>query len=464
MRLWLRIYLGFLATLLLALGGTALTFYALYRDDSRSRWQDFSLTRAQEIRDMVEDAMREGVVVEHVADLIMPFLRKSSTSMLVFTPDDVEVIRVEHAPPPPDAPPQPMHPPTPLPALAPGDLAKARASRLLVINPDRTVKIGLPVLFPNGHVGVVVMGMRGPPPFKPWGNWRMLAPELVALIIFGFLACYIIARRLTRPLLQLGEAAELFGAGDFKARARVAGNDELAILGRRFNAMADRIGRMIEDQRRLLGDVSHELKTPLSRLRLSFALARDGANTEALAYLDRGERQVDALAALIDELALVARLEIEPYTPVWKKVHVAEFLRGAVGDEPRVSIEAHDIRCAIDERLLGRALSNLVQNALKYSPEGTTVHVEAKVDVSDEGDVLQLQVTDKGPGVPETEQMRIFKAFYRSESTATKAGTGLGLAIAKRCVDALGGHIAVGSPREGNGLRVAIRVPMRGWE
>jgi signal transduction histidine kinase len=286
----------------------------------------------------------------------------------------------------------------------------------------------------------------------PW-TWWMLA-------IFAPV-CYVLARHLTSPLRQMQKTIERFGKGDFSARVNSRRRDELGQLARTVDQMAERIDQLLKSQRRLLQDISHELRSPLARLGVAVELARGGG--DATVALNRVEKEADRLNTLVGELIQVTRAEGDPAGLVTEHVQLDDLVRMILDD---VHIEADKrsviLRPAVGKaqvegnpELLRRAIENILRNAIRYSPEGAQVDVS----LSRGQNSFVLAVRDYGDGVPEESLASIFDPFYRVEKDRgrTSGGVGLGLAIAKRAVE-----LHRGSMRASNvhpGLEVRIELP-----
>ena len=289
-----------------------------------------------------------------------------------------------------------------------------------------------------------------------------LEPE-VHLTILAVLAllCYAFARYLTNPVRQLQRAVDCFGRGDFSVRATVNRGDEIGHLAHTFNEMADRIQLLMAAERRLLLDISHELRSPLARLSVAIELARMGEEVES--HLDRIEKEAGRLNALVGELLQVTRAEGDASRLRSQQVDLAQLLKELVED---ARLEADARGCGIevqtepstipgDPELLRRAVENVIRNGIRYSPAGTTLELRSAMAERR----ATISVRDYGPGVPEESLNRIFDAFYRVEPDRDRAsgGVGLGLAIARRAIEL---HHGVVSARNAHpGLVVEISLP-----
>ncbi|HZL57922.1 MAG TPA: ATP-binding protein [Bryobacteraceae bacterium] len=287
----------------------------------------------------------------------------------------------------------------------------------------------------------------------PRETWWMLC-------IFALL-CYGLARQLTSPLRKMQKTIERFGRGDFTARVNSPRADELGQLGRAVDQMAERIESLLKSQRRLLQDISHELRSPLARLGVAVELARGGGDPE-IAF-NRIEREADRLNMLVGELIQVTRAEGDPAGLSTEPVRLDELVRTIVEDV-HIEAERHHIEIDLNVReaemegnpeLLRRAIENIVRNAVRYSPENGRV----EVSLSRSGSLFRVAVRDYGAGVPEEALAHIFDPFYRVEKDRgrTSGGVGLGLAIAKRAVELHRGAMRATNQRPG--LLVEIELP-----
>ena len=292
-------------------------------------------------------------------------------------------------------------------------------------------------------------------------GFSFILPQYLWIVAVVVLLSYVLALRLTSPLRRLEKAVERFGRGDFSARLKSQRRDELGQLARSFDQMADRIQTLLDAERRLLLDISHELRSPLARLAVAVELARSGEDREAA--LNRIQKEADRLNALVGELLQVTRAEGDPASLRQEPVPLDELLRGLVDD---CSVEAQARHCRIeltatepaqvrgDPELLRRAIENVIRNAIRHAPAGTAVEVSLRKDAA-----VSVLVRDYGPGIPEEHLPRIFDPFYRVDTDRDRAsgGVGLGLAIARRAIELHKGRIQA---RNANpGLLVEITIP-----
>lgn len=263
------------------------------------------------------------------------------------------------------------------------------------------------------------------------------AGTLLALFVTVAAGCYPLARRITRRLEGLRGAVDTWGDGHFATRAKVVGHDEVADLARSFNAAAGRIERLVDGQRQALASASHELRSPLARVRMAIALMDDD-DPERHRVATDAEHDIAELDALIGDLLLASRLDAD--RPL--EVESVDLLALVAEEGARVGATVNGVTSPIigDPRLLRRLIRNLLENARRYSTE-----VEVLVGPT------TLEVRDRGPGVPEADRERIFEPFYRPAGHREgEGGVGLGLALVRSIASRHGGR-AWCAPRPGGG-------------
>jgi signal transduction histidine kinase len=297
--------------------------------------------------------------------------------------------------------------------------------------------------------------------------WDHLLHLLAIIAVAGFF-CYWLARYLTAPVTKLRAATQELARGNLSARVAPAfGNrrDELAALAKDFDQMAEQIESLVNGQRRLLGDISHELRSPLARLNVALELARQRSGVEAVTALQRIEREAETLNEMIGQLLALTRLESHTEAVEKTSFDLVQLIQEIVDDadyEARnrnrsVQLEA-PVACSIlgNEQLLRRAIENVVRNAVQYTADESVV--EVKLDC---GDQAVITVRDHGPGVPAETLDKLFRPFYRVDEARDRnsGGTGLGLAIAERAVRLHGGTVEAANVSTG-GLAVTITLPI----
>jgi signal transduction histidine kinase len=251
-------------------------------------------------------------------------------------------------------------------------------------------------------------------------------------------------------------------------------HDEMAELMRDFDRMADRLQKLVNAQRRLLTDISHELRSPLARLNVALELARQRSGPDAGSALERIDREAGRLNEMIQRLLTIARLEggdesIQP-SPVPLEQLIQEIARDA-------AFEAQNRRCEVEViivdhcvvsgsvSLLHSAIENVVRNAIRYTQPGTSVQVRLETGTGPNGPEAVVRVTDSGSGVPENALEKLFRPFYRIDDARGRetGGVGLGLAITERAVSLHQGTIRAANRPQG-GLMVEIRLPLAAVE
>lgn len=316
------------------------------------------------------------------------------------------------------------------------------------------------------------------PPIDTTPRFELLVPanvlimRLVAVILAAGLVCYLLARYLTSPVRQLQDAARRLASGDLSARAgaRLASRrDEIGELGRDFNRMAGQVESLLTTQKRLLQDVSHELRSPLARLNVALELAGRDAGPAAAPALDRVAREAERLNQLIGQLLTLTRLEFGAMGAQKERVDLPALLSGVAADadfeaassERRVRI----VRCDSCEvigapDLIRSAIENIIRNAMRYTPPRGEVEVTLVAASEPAQQRVTLEIRDHGPGVPDDALLSIFQPFYRVSDARDRAsgGVGLGLAIADRAITWHGGTVRAANAR-GGGLSVTITLP-----
>ena len=303
-----------------------------------------------------------------------------------------------------------------------------------------------------------------PPPAPPRDHRRNrglpMAPLLSGLLV-SLLSALALAWYFAKPIRQLRRAFDAAAAGDLGVRigdGMGGRRDELADLGRDFDHMTERLGQLVDGQKRLLHDVSHEMRSPLARLQAAIGLARQQPE-HFDETLTRIEREGERLDALVDELLTLSRLQAGVAGET-EEVDVQELLEGIVEDA-RFEGAARQVNVQLavaglptvraNPALLHRAIENVVRNALHHSPPGGAVRVTGEAD----GRHLRLTIADQGPGVPPEALDKIFQPFYRGGGKTSGGGYGLGLAIAERVIAAVDGKIRAKNADTG-GLAVEI--------
>jgi signal transduction histidine kinase len=298
------------------------------------------------------------------------------------------------------------------------------------------------------------------PPDRPH-PWEYFPYYLLVIGATGIL-CWAAAVWLVSPIRNLTATVERFGRGDLSARWHTRRRDEVGSLGRAFNETAGRLQRLLTSERRLLADISHELRSPLARLKFAIRLARSSADQGYA--LDRIERDVDRITSMVSELVEITRAEGDPEARKFEIVDLEQVVNNIVSEE-RLEAESRECKLQVsgqfaqplwgDPELLHRAVANVLRNAVRYSPS----HSAVEVRLAETADSSIVEIRDHGPGVPEELLSQIFKPFFRAEESRdpNSGGIGLGLAIAMRAVQLHQGAITAENAKPG--LKVQIVLP-----
>jgi signal transduction histidine kinase len=265
-------------------------------------------------------------------------------------------------------------------------------------------------------------------------------------------AAYPIVRRLTRRLERLQKDVDTWGEGKLSMRVAVEGRDEVARLAASFNRAAERIEALVESQKSLLANASHELRSPLARLRMAAELLQEKAPPEIRAELVRNITELDQL---IEELLLASRLDaMGEAGPALEAVDLGALL-GEECARAGAELSAPPLVVQGDPRLLRRLVRNLLENAERHGAAPVTVELEAASP-----EWARLDVCDRGPGIPEAEREAIFTPFYRrTGASEADGGVGLGLSLVRQIARRHGGE-AICLPHEGGGCRFRATLPV----
>jgi two-component system, OmpR family, sensor kinase len=323
------------------------------------------------------------------------------------------------------------------------------------------------IVGPDGAAYTVLLMPRRPSAFGALGLPGIWFTILGIALSVSALATWWLARHLSAPIRRIQAGARALTSerlGMRSAGMRVSAGlegrkDELAVLARDFDAMADRLRANRAAITRLLRDISHELRSPLARMRVAVGLARQPAGDPAR-QMERLEREIERLDSLISQVLKLARLhgsdahfereEFDLDEVIEQVVRDANYEGAVKGCSVRLSGAAH-AKINGNRELLGSAIENVLRNAVRYSPIGMPV------DVSIEADALRIVIRDRGPGVPAGDLERIFEPFYRVAESRDRdsGGEGIGLAITSEVMKAHGGS-ARANLHEGGGLEVIL--------
>ena len=306
----------------------------------------------------------------------------------------------------------------------------------------------------DGSVVIVQLPPRAHPPRNGWARgpggflWML---TIVALAVA--IGAYPIIRRLTKRLVELRTGVERWGEGDLSVRIREDGSDELAFLAQRFNHSAERVEALLNAHKSLLANASHELRSPLARIRMGIELMGPQASPAAAAEI---RRNIGELDQLVDEILLASRLDAkESDLGTIERVDLTGLVAEECARAGAELVESEHGRSVVVDgvpKLLRRAVRNLLENARRYSSEVTA-------QLTLERDDAVLRVNDRGPGVPASQRERIFEPFYRLPGASEHhGGVGLGLALVRSIVQRHHGSVRC-EDAPGGGASFVLRIP-----
>ena len=274
-------------------------------------------------------------------------------------------------------------------------------------------------------------------------------------------ACWLpLIRGLTRSIKQLTQATGRIAEGQFDVQLKINRRDELGRLSDSIHRMAAKLSNLVNGQKRFLGDVAHELCSPIARIQMALGILEQRAQPDIEPYVADLQEEVQHMSALVNELLAFSKTQISPEQPALEPVNVAAIVQRVV---QRESSDRFSVTTTIDEGLevaafpdyLYRSLANLVRNALRYAGAAGPVTISA----ASSQDIVSISVADCGPGLPEDELEHVFRPFYRPEFARQRetGGVGLGLSIVRSCIEACSGTVSCRN-RAPHGLEVEIRL------
>jgi signal transduction histidine kinase len=328
-----------------------------------------------------------------------------------------------------------------------------------------SIKVKLGVVVVATVWGTLLVLVAGHDLDLPWGV-RVAIASVLSLVMVQLLA-----RGMTSPLREMAAAASAMARGDYEKRVRASSHDEVGELARAFNAMAADLADVDRMRRELVANVSHELRTPLGALQALLENLADGVEPPGPAALRTALFQTERLGRLVEQLLDLSRLESGALTLREEPFGVRALFEQATREcelgeaftkHPvwlKVSVQPGDLRAVGDPERMHQVVANLLDNAVRHSPDDGRVWLSAHQATPG---VTTLEIADEGPGIPPGEAERVFERFHRVDAArATRdGGTGLGLAIARWIVDAHGGSIRV-REREPRGCRIVVELPGR---
>jgi len=328
---------------------------------------------------------------------------------------------------------------------------------------QQTLGLAIPLQVDGQTVGYLLS--EGNPAFTSDQEQQLLSrlnrAALTAAAVAGgasLLLVLLLSYSLLRPVRALTQAAARMAEGDLDQRVAVQGNDEIAMLGRTFNHMADALQQAEERRRALTADIAHELRTPLAVQRAHLEALQDGIYELTLENLVPIEEQTHLLARLVEDLRTLALADAGELTlervptdfPALVERTVARFdpQAGAQGVAIRRSLLDEPLTLSLDPQRIEQIINNLLDNALRYTPAGGTI----EVTLTRSGNQAVLRVRDGGSGIPEEALPHIFERFYKADRSRGRSGTGLGLSIARKLAQAHGGDLTAENHPDGGAI------------
>ncbi|MBQ3643785.1 MAG: HAMP domain-containing protein [Candidatus Riflebacteria bacterium] len=335
---------------------------------------------------------------------------------------------------------------------------------------DKEIFFGCQLLSDNGkkYIAIIHIPRDVPVQNKYWFIYRAKNVLPLLLIVCAVL-CFIMARYLAKPIIELQEASRKFAKGDFShkiTKKSMDRYDEIGDLASDFNNMAERLEAGINSQKRLFNDISHELRSPLARMQVGIELLQMKVRDSEKPLVERLEKDVNRMNALISELLQFSKLEIKQIESSDEDVELEKALEAVCADaefegnsdHKGVNLEIkNNVTIKGNSALIERAFENVIRNALRYTPEKSVVDVSLeKIE-----NKAVVKIADRGPGVPEDEIDKIFTPFYciNPDRNPQKGGIGLGLSIALRAIKLHKGNIKMSNRPEG-GLLATIDFPL----
>ncbi len=318
----------------------------------------------------------------------------------------------------------------------------------------------VPIVAGGRTVATLLLRNRIHPPRDTHHEFFIGILEIGTIALIGVV---LLSLHLSRPLRRMSRSMDRIADGDLDHRVKMRGHGEVAAMARSFNTMADRIGTMIMGQKELMAGVSHELRSPLARMKVALELLReDGRSPERI---DEIEEEVDAIDDMLAELLTASRLDLgsaqldrqeraleDLAERAWRRVAATAENAGMT---LQLEIDLGADAVEVDDGLFVRVLGNLFENAVRYAGTGTVTLSSRRT-----ADAIEITIADKGPGVAEEVADQLFEPFFRADpSRSRKTGaSGLGLMIVRRAVEAHGGSVSANN-RPSGGLAVVLKLP-----
>lgn len=312
---------------------------------------------------------------------------------------------------------------------------------------------------PSGPLNLVAVSnsIRGAGLFFDYVPWLLIGSAVLTLSV---LVWFPLIRGITRSISQTTLATGRIAEGHFDVRVATDRNDELGMLGEAVNRMAARLSGFVSGQKRFLGDIAHELCSPIARIQIAIGILEQHAAGKEMAYVDDVREEIQEMSALVNELLSFSKAGLMRGSVALRAVEVALLLERIIAretaDVPDIQTQIEpQLKALAEPELLSRALANLLRNAVRYAASAGAITVSARR----QNESVIVTVADCGPGVPQDTLEQIFDPFFRVESSRSRdtGGAGLGLAIVKTCIEACGGTVKAAN-RKPTGLQVELTL------
>jgi histidine kinase len=342
-----------------------------------------------------------------------------------------------------------------------------------------TIQISIPAAFNHHMSGMMNQGINGMGMGEGLGGtlfesfrasmFESLSYAVIASVLAALLVSVLVSRRIVAPIQTLSIASQSIANGHYEERVPVTGSDETAQLAARFNQMATQLEQVESMRRQLIGDVTHELRTPLASIKGYMEGLVDDVLPPTPETFNQIHREADRLSRLVDDLQELSRVEAKAYTLDIHSIPVSNLVQATVKRlSPQATAKHIGLHSSLpadlppvlaDDDRITQVLVNLVANAIQYTPEEGEVTISARRQI----DEIRLSVKDTGVGIPSEHLANLFTRFYRvdkSRSRSAGGGSGIGLTIAKHLVEAHGGRIWAESKGEDQGSTFSFSLPI----
>ncbi|MGB9602488.1 MAG: sensor histidine kinase [Limisphaerales bacterium] len=282
-----------------------------------------------------------------------------------------------------------------------------------------------------------------------------------AAILFSIIFWLPFVGNITKSLKEITRATEKIANGNFDNRVKENRNDELGVLAKSINKLAEQLQKYINGQKRFLGDTAHELNSPLARIEIALGIIEQRADPALKDNIQDIREETNLMSALIKELLFFSKVGLQETKIELRKLKLKPIVLNVISREANQNVEINlnipdELIIIANEEFIERAMANLIRNSIRYAAQAGAIEINA-TELNSE---IVITVADQGPGVPEEELDKIFKPFYRIEQSRSRdyGGAGLGLAITKACIEACRGSIRAMN-RKPRGLIVEIKLP-----